>query len=165
MSIIGQQIAVSKRRGMTPEELAELKALEQAATPGPWTAEYVSDDFEVEKEYCVDEEGEETECKEDGYCFGHFDYHLYNVVGPTYQQHDDYVFLGKSDAELIAAMRNRLPGLLELVASLQVEFTTANYLKGKDIKRKRQIARLQYQVRALEADIAQCRDNYDGNHA
>jgi len=40
-------------------------------------------------------------------------------------------------------------GLLELVEQQKAELTAANYLKGLDIKRERQIARLQKQVDTL----------------
>lgn len=88
---------------MTPEELAELKALEAAATPGPWFyGESLEDrDFEVSP---LSEHWPPRQI-----CFVHF---YAQLPSEEIQQQV------RADFTLIAAMRNRLPGLLELDAAI-----------------------------------------------
>lgn len=100
----GSTQSSTQTAAMTPAELAELEALEAAATPGPW---------EADEWYGMDD---------GGWC----------AVGPHHQCSDDEDDCddspdspphqrAKADARFIAAARSALPRLLARVRELEVE--------------------------------------------
>lgn len=88
---------------MTPAELAELRRIEQAATPGPWGVEYDGPDGA-----CVRTEQPETDMP-----------HLSKEKHVACYCFNGQLENPEADATFIAAARNALPALLDEVERLQ----------------------------------------------
>ena len=100
------------------ERLERIRAEYEATTQGQWKAEDVTGDWEPEKEYCMDPDGDDAPCKEDGeYCSGHYVDELWQVSGPTMISFDDYVFLTEADAKFMANAHEHIPFLLAQLAA------------------------------------------------
>jgi hypothetical protein len=96
---------------MTDDRLAEIRARAEAATPGPWTAEFVFAEDERDRpdlEHYWDDHSEWA-----------YNAEPFRIEGPMVVENGEFSALSGPDADFIAHAREDVPYLLERVEALE----------------------------------------------
>lgn len=112
---------------LTPEVLAELRRLDKAATPGPWTVWTGA--------------GHPPEVRCDG--------HTPVVSWPGFDDSDRSTQEHEANAKLMALARNALPALLRERASLAADVEAIASLRTKVRNQRRELRRLNVYLRTF----------------